>query len=108
VTTRFKAGERRHRDGIQETSGLNASIADERNPSDMLAKTRKFISECLKHGPTLFANGVNAELSIGTTVGDSAQYLTSVDFSPNDIRELAVLGISLNFTAYPTSDGTDD
>ena len=108
VTTRFKAGERTHGGGIQETSGLNASIADEGNPRDMLAKSRTFISECLKHGPALFANGVNAELSIGTTVGDPVQYLTSVDFSPNEIRLLATLGVSLNFTAYPASDGTDD
>jgi len=104
VTTRFKAGDRRRGGGTQVTSGLNASIADEENPSDMLAKIRAFISECLKHGPTLFSNGANAELSIGTTVGDSIQYLASVDFSPTEIRDLAVLGVSLNFAAYPTSD----
>jgi hypothetical protein len=108
VTTRFKAGDLRGGGGTRVTSGLNASIADEVNPSDMLARIRTFVSECLQRGPTLFANGVSAELSIGTTVGDSSQYLASLDFSPSEIHDLAVLGISLNFTAYPTSDHTAD
>lgn len=104
VNTRFKAGDPRRRSGIQTTSGVNASIAEAENPSDMLAQTRTFLARCLKHGPTLFTNGVDAELSIGVTVGDSIQYVPSVDLSPSEIRDLAVLGIALNFTAYPTSD----
>jgi hypothetical protein len=74
----------------------------------MLAKVREFLAACQAHRPKLFANGVEAELSIGITVGDSIQYVASVDLSSSEIRELATLGLSLNFTAYPTSDEVND
>jgi hypothetical protein len=73
----------------------------------LLKFARSYRSASNTDRPTLFTNGVNAELSIGITVGDSIQYVASVDFSPNEIRDLAVLGIALNFTAYPTSDLSD-
>lgn len=70
----------------------------------MLNKAREFLMACLSHGPRIFANGVEAELTLAIGVGDSIQYVASVDLSPSDIRDLATLGISLNITAYPTSD----
>jgi hypothetical protein len=108
VSSRVKAGDPRRRGGVHAASGLNAPIADAASPVALLGQVRTFLAECLKHGPTLFGNGVDAELSIGIAVGDSVQYVASVDLSPIEIRELATLGIALNFTAYPTSDEAND
>jgi hypothetical protein len=49
-------------------------------------------------------NAVDAELAVGISVGDSVQYVVSVDFLPADIRDLAAAGIALSVAAYPTSD----
>jgi hypothetical protein len=108
VTWRAKAGDPRKRGGVHATSCLNAPIADADNPGAMLHQIRTFLTACVQHGPTVFPNGVDAELSIGIAVGDSIQYVASVDISPDDIRDLATVGIALSFTAYPTSDEAND
>jgi hypothetical protein len=108
VSSRVKAGDPRRRGGVHAASGLSAPIADAASPGAMLDQVRTFLAACLKHGPTLFVNRVDAEISIGIAVGDSVQYVASVDFSSVEIRELATLGVSLNFTAYPTSDEPND
>jgi hypothetical protein len=108
VSSRFSAGDPRRRGGVHATSGLNASIADAASPGAMTGQVRAFLAECLKHGPTLIANGVDAELSVGISVGDSIQYVASVELSPIDIRDLATVGVALSITAYPTSDETSD
>ncbi len=74
----------------------------------MLREVRHFLAKCQKVGPDLFADGIEAELSIGVTVGDSIQYIASVDFSSTELREIATLGIALSVTAYPTSDEVND
>ena len=108
VSSRVKKGDPRRRGGVHASSALSASIADAHSPGEMLGKVREFLAACHAQGPKLFANGVEAELSIGITVGDSIQYVASVDLSSSEIRELAALGLSLNFTAYPTSDDVND
>ena len=55
-------------------------------------------------GRLLQLNAVDAELAVGISVGDSVQYVASVDLSPADIRDLAAAGIAFNVAAYPTSD----
>jgi hypothetical protein len=108
VVSRVKAGDPRRRGGVYAASTLNAPIADAASSGSLLSQIRPFLAECLKHGPTLFGNGVEAELSVGISVGDSIQYVASVDFSPVEMRDLAYLGIALNVTAYPASDGAND
>jgi hypothetical protein len=108
VAWRAKAGDSRRRGGLHATSCLNAPIADAESPGAMFHQVRTFLTACLQHGPTVFSHGVDAELSIGIAVGDSIQYVASVDISPDDIRNLATVGIALSFTAYPTSDQAND
>ena|ERR1039457_6303386 len=107
VVSRVKAGDPRRRGGAYPASTLNAPIADAASPGGLPDQIRAFLAECLKHGPTLFGNGIEAELSVGISVGKS-QYLASVEFSPVEMRDLAYLGIALNVTAYPSSDGAND
>jgi hypothetical protein len=103
-SSRVRAGEPRRRGGVHADSGINASIADAENPSAMMKEVRAFIQGCLKHGPGLFMNAVDAELAVGISVGDSVQYVASVDLSPADIRDLAAAGLAFSVAAYPTSD----
>jgi hypothetical protein len=108
VASRAKAGSPRRRGGFYAASTLNASIADAESPAAMLDQVRAFLAECRGHGSTLFVNGIDAELSIGISAGDSGQFVASVDLSSAEIRDLATLGLSLNFTVYPRSDENED
>ena len=74
----------------------------------MLKAIRSFLAKCQKIDPKPFGDDVEAELSIGFTVGDSIQFVASVDFSPSELRDLATLGIALSINAYPTSDEVND
>jgi len=47
--------------------------------------------------------GLTAELSVGVTVGDSAQFVASIDLTSDDLSMMGTLGLSLNVSAYPTS-----
>jgi len=108
VDSRVKAGDLRRGGGVHLTSGLSISIADAASPGAMLKEVRGFLATCQKIGPNLFGDGVAAELSIGVTVGDSIQFIASVDFSSTELREIGTLGIALSVTAYPTSDEVND
>jgi len=108
VASRVKAGEPRRGGRIHETSGLSISIADAANPVAMLNAIREFLATCQSIGHNVFGGGVQAELAIGMTVGDSIQFIASVDFSSSELRELGMLGIALSITAYPTSDEVND
>ena len=74
----------------------------------MLKDVRSFLEVCHQLGAEAFAVGVEAELSIGVTVGDSVQFIASLDFSSADLRELGALGIALSISTYPTSDEVND
>jgi hypothetical protein len=74
----------------------------------MLRDVRAFLAACQKLGPQVFTNAIEAELSLGVTVGDSVQYIVSIDFSSTELLEIATLGIALSITAYPTSDEAND
>jgi hypothetical protein len=104
VTSRFRAGEPRRRGGTHVESGLSANIADAANPGALMKQVRAFIQECLKHGPTLFPAPVDAEIAVGFSVGDSVQFVASVELLPADIRDLATVGIAFSIAAYPTSE----
>jgi hypothetical protein len=108
VASRANAGSPRRRGGVYGSSTLNASIADSASPAAMRDQVRAFLAECRRHGSTLFMSGIDAELSLGVSVGDSGQFTASVDLSSAEIRDLAVLGLSLNFSAYPRSDENED
>jgi hypothetical protein len=108
VVSRVRIGDPRRRGGVHDSASSSASLVDADTPAAMLREIRVFLGACQALGSTLFGDGVTAELSIGVSVGESVQYVSSVDFSASEIRQIANIGIGLNFTAYPTSDDVNE
>ena len=90
--------------GTYSSSGFNATVADAENPGELLLDIRAFLVTCRERRDVLRALSLSMELHIGFTVGDSEQFVASLDFRPDDLAALGELGIALCVTAYPTSD----
>lgn len=107
IETSWKEGEAMRR-GVHRASGFNTTVADTENPKQLVEAVREFLAEC-KNRSIEFSNpNLTAELSIGIAVGDSVQFVASVDFTTYDLEALAALGIALSITAYPTSDEANE
>ena len=97
---RWKAGEERRTGQPYRTSGFSTTVADSPNPAQMLVRIRAFLETC-KSRSTDFLD-VQAELSVGVTVGDDEQYTAVLEFTHTVLRQLADLGITLSVAAYPS------
>jgi hypothetical protein len=104
----WKKGAPKRRGGHHSISGFSTTIADSQNPSEMVAEIREFVSECQTRNLVFSGLGLSAELSIGVTVGDSAQFIACMDFSPVDLVSLGALGVGLSIAAYPSSDEVNE
>jgi len=104
----YKQGEPKRRGGFHSSSGLSATIADAKNPGEMVAVIREFIVKCKSRNIVLAGQGLCTELAIGVTVGDSEQFVAFVDFSASDLLSLGSLGVELSIAAYPTSDEANE
>ncbi len=104
----WKKGEPKRRGGFFLSSGLSATIADAKNPGEMVVAIRQFIAECKARHFVFSGSGLSAELSIGVTVGDSEQFVVCVDFAASDLLSLGALGVELSIAAYPTSDEANE
>ena len=100
----WRKGASKRNGGSHAKSGFNATIADASNPGEMVVVVRKFLAECKELGVVLSSGTLSTELSVGVTVGDSAQFVAFVDFTAQDLVLLGALGINLSIAAYPTSD----
>jgi len=101
----YKQGEPKRRGGFYPNSGLSVTIADAKNPGEMVVTIREFMTKCKSQNLVLAGPGLSAELAIGVTVvGDSEQFIAFVDFSAPDLAALGALGVELSIAAYPTSD----
>jgi hypothetical protein len=107
VVNRVQVGDPKRRGGVHDSAGLTADLVDADTPAAMLQAVRAFLNACEALGSTPFRDGISAEISIGVGVGDSVQFVVSIDFSPAEIRQFASIGLSLNVTAYPVSDEVD-
>ena len=96
---RWKAGEESRSGAPYRSSGFSTTVADSANQREMLVRIREFLATC-KSRSTDFLD-VQAELSIGVTVGNEEQYVATLDFGPSLLRQLADLGITLSVAAYP-------
>ena len=105
--TQWLKGERGRSGVVYALSGFNVTVAEAPNPRALVSELRKFLTQC-KERKLDFRKGLTAELSIGFTVGDSQQFVASVDLSPADLSTLAACGIALSVTAYPTSDEANE
>ena len=102
--TSWKKGDVGRNGKRHASSGFNATIADVANPVELALAIRGFLKQCKECGVVFSHAGVSAELSLGFTVGDSQQFVASVELSPSDLSSLAEHGLTLSLTAYPTSD----
>ena len=103
----WKQGDHRL-DGVRQSSdGLTSMIVDAENPAGLISGIRDFLDKCEKRNIGLGDSNVSTELSIGITVGDSDQFVASLNFSASDLRALGRLGASLSIAAYPASDEAD-
>jgi hypothetical protein len=104
TTTVWNKGDSRRRGGIHEESGFTSTIADTNSPRDMVIAVRRFLATCCEQAISFPDQGLAAELSVGVTVGGSEQFVASIDLTPGDLSMMSSLGLSLDITAYPTSD----
>jgi hypothetical protein len=102
--TTWKKGESKHRGGKHGKSGFTSLIAEAATPRDMVTAVRRFLTECCAQVVSFPDHGLTAELSVGVTVGDSAQFVASIELTRDDLSMMGSLGLSLNVSAYPTSD----
>jgi hypothetical protein len=104
IDSAWRKGDRRRSGALREASGFSAIIADAANPREIEERLGAFIAECVSRGIIFGDPGVEAQLSFGVTVGDSQQFVVSIDLPRALLSALAACGVSLSFTAYPTSD----
>jgi hypothetical protein len=104
----WKRGDAKRHGGFFANSGLSATIADAKNPGEMVVAIREFVAMCKARHIDFVGAGVSAELSIGVTVGDAEQFVASICFSVADLLSLGALGVELSISAYPTSDEAND
>lgn len=86
----WKRGDAKIRNAVHEDSGFSVLVADSDSPREMCDKIREMLGRYGK--ASLHFNGSNfsAELSLGVTVGDSAQFVAVASFNPDDLRILGL------------------
>lgn len=100
----WEKGDKRIGGRVSDASGFNATIADANNPNQLIESVRIFLSDCKAKKVVFPSLELVAELDIGFTVGDSDQFVGSVEFSVPELLLFCECGISICVTAYPTSD----
>lgn len=100
----WRSGQPRRLSGVHAASGFSTTIADEESPGEMVSAIRNFVAKCEACDLDFPRQGLSAEISIGVTVGESIQFVASVDFLPADLLSLGRLGVAVGVTAYPASD----
>jgi hypothetical protein len=103
----WHAGEKTLTGGVREDSGVSFVVSDAESVHQLTDEVREFFQTARGELPRLRAEGWHAELDIGVTVGDSAQYTVAVSLEPSLLELLGSLGVSVCFSAYPSSDEAD-
>ena len=102
VEQAWKKGEARRNGRRHRSSGLSATVADAPNGEALVAQLKRFLIKCKRR--RISFSKIRAEISIGVSVGETAQYIGYVDLPPKYLAMLAECGLSLSVAAYPTSD----
>lgn len=102
----WQAGEAGRTGRPFSSSGFNITIAEVSDPAALVRAVKEFTRRCaLAH--FVFPSEVEAELSLGVTVGDLEQFTAWLNFSAKDLRVFGDLGLALGVNAYPTSDAAN-
>ena len=100
----WHAGEKTLTGAIREDSGVSFVVSDAASVRQLTDEVREFFQTRRAELPRLCAEGWDPELNVGVTVGDSVQYTVAVSLEPSLLELLGSLGVSICFSAYPTSD----
>jgi hypothetical protein len=107
-TSRWKVGDPLSSGKNHQSSGIEFDLADVATPPDLVRAVRQFLGYWRTKGISLFELGLEGELSIGVTVGDSTQFTAHLEFSAHDMLMFGTVGIALSIAAYPTSDEANE
>ena len=107
IDSTWRKGDVRRSGAQWEVAGFSATIVDAVTPAELEKGLRDFLTQCGAHRVIFALPEIEANLSIGVTVGDSQQFIASIDLSPELLSAMAACGVSVSFTAYPTSDEAD-
>lgn len=108
ATSRWAAGDPRSWGKVHESAGIQFDLADTDTPHRLIHDVRNIIFSWHAKGVSLTCLGLDGELSVGITVGDSAQFTAHIELSSDDMVTLGSIGIALSIAAYPTSDESDE
>ena len=100
----WSKGDRMRSGAVRTLSGLSGTVSDCATPAELVVALSEFLAACVSRGIVLSSQGLEARISIGVTVGDSQQFVACIDLSREVLLALTASGVSLSFTAYPTSD----
>src|SRR5258707_14615042 len=82
IDIRWKKGEPTRQGGEPRwEAGLTATIADTANPHEMVAAIRRFLAMSREQGLQFDQPDLFARLGISVSVGDSAQFAASLQFT---------------------------
>ena len=104
----WRQGDKMRNGKVHEDNGVGISIADASSPRELVEEIRSFVVRCADSDANFKKLGLAANLSLGYTVGDSEQFAACIDFTDQDLRNLAELGVGLSVCAYPTSDEANE
>ncbi len=104
----WKKGDSAPRGSFYQSSGRSFTIADAASPGELIKLIRTELTT-FRNSTVCFSGAeLLTELSVGITVGDSLQFVASLEFTPTDLSLLAEMGIHLVICAYPTSDEANE
>src|SRR4029453_8285505 len=95
VDAEWLAGDRRRDGSIRALSGFNLTIADAETMTEMMSHLRSFLTRCATAGVTFPWRGINGEVDIGFSVGDSHRFAGGFSLSPVDIQAYSASGLGL-------------
>ena len=104
IDSEWKKGDKRRNGASHEMSGLSTTVADAKNPVELMQMVRAFLAQWKEKNIVISSSGLEAELALGITVGDSEQFVAGIELSPSELVALGECGFALSITAYPTSD----
>ncbi len=107
-TSRWAAGDPRSGGKVHEDAGIQFDLADTDTPDLLIRDVRDTLLSWHAKGISLISLGLSGEISVGITVGDSAQFTAHIELSSDDMVKIGSIGIALSIAAYPTSDEADE
>jgi hypothetical protein len=107
VDGRWRAGDRTRSGKTRGSDGFTFTVADAASAAVLEEALQKFSGRCTQAGLNFRSLGLTATLSVGVSVGDSEQFIASLELPADLLATLGQRGVRLEFNAYPTSDSAN-